>query len=533
MMMAGALLAAAPVALLAQAQGGAAIAAEERPVLRLSLDAAVKLALERNLDIAVQRLSPGTYDYQIAGLRSVYEPAISGTFGSAKTDNPPISVATGNTTTNTFNGGLTQAVKWGGGSFLMGFNGAQNTSTSIFQSYNPAYNTSYFAQYTQPLLRGFRTDSTRQQLVVTKLNQDVSDIQLQSTIVNTLSNVREAYWNYVYTVEAVNVAKQSLQLSQQLVKDNQARVQLGTMAPLDVSQAQSQAAANQQAVVVAQGQMRTAELALKRLIVAGTQDPNWTATIDPVDRPEFRPEPIDQDAAVRRALAARTDIAQAKKTLEANAATLSFIKDQARPQADALLRFGGTGLAGTELLRAQGLGGPVTSTVVTGFPTSLSSLFTYPQWSASVNISYPLGFNTARASIARSQVLVSQTEAQLHQIELQIATEISNAAISVQSAMESVQAAQAARVFAQREYEAEQAKFNVGMSTNYFVVQAQRDLAAAQINELQGMLTYRNSLVEFDRLQQTTLQTNNVTILGTAGLNTAAVGSGRPALIVQ
>ena len=142
----------------------------------------------------------------------------------------------------------------------------------------------------QPLLRGFKTDSTRQQLQVTKLNRDVSDVQLTSTITNTLSNVRNAYWDYVFAVQSVEVARQSLDLANKLVEDNQTRVQIGTMAPIDVVQAQAQAATAVQNLVAAQATQRTAELALKRLIVNGTQDPNWNATIDPVDRPDFRPE---------------------------------------------------------------------------------------------------------------------------------------------------------------------------------------------------------------------------------------------------
>jgi outer membrane protein TolC len=122
--------------------------------------------------------------------------------------------------------------------------------------------------------------------------------------------------------------------------------------------------------------------------------------------------------------------------------------------------------------------------------------------------------------VARARVQSSQVEAQLRQIELQIATDVTNAATQVQNNVEVVEAAQAAREFAQRQLEAEQSKFEVGMSTNYFVVQAQRDLASAQNNELQAVLSYRRSLVELERLQQTTLQSSNITLYG-SGTGTA------------
>ena len=130
-----------------------------------------------------------------------------------------------------------------------------------------------------------------------------------------------------------------------------------------------------------------------------------------------------------------------------------------------------------------------------------------------MNFSYPLGLSAQEASVARARVQLSQVQAQLKQIELQVATDVTNAALTAQSAAEAVQAAQAAREFAERKLEAEQSKFEVGMSTNYFVVQAQRDLRDAQNTELRQMLNYRKSLVELERLQQTTLQNLNITVL--------------------
>src|SRR5213078_4097201 len=120
---------------------------------------------------------------------------------------------------------------------------------------------------------------------VSKINRDISDVQLRATITNTLSNVRNAYWDYVFAVQSVDVAQQSVNLAEQLVKDNQTRVEVGTMAPIDIVSAQSQAATARQNLVVAQTTARTAELSLKRLIVGGTQDPIWASRIEPVDRP--------------------------------------------------------------------------------------------------------------------------------------------------------------------------------------------------------------------------------------------------------
>ena len=174
--------------------------------------------------------------------------------------------------------------------------------------------------------------------VVTKLSQDISEIQLQQTIINTVSNVRNAYWDLVFAVQAIDVARRSVDLADQLVKDNQTRVEIGTMAPIDVVTAQAQAAAQRQVLVTADGTLRTNEIALKRMIVSGTSDPNWGARLDPVDHPDFNPEPIDMAAALRRALDSRTDLAEVKKNVQVNDVTLKLLRNQTLPQVDATAR---------------------------------------------------------------------------------------------------------------------------------------------------------------------------------------------------
>src|SRR5262249_13522140 len=143
------------------------------------------------------------------------------------------------------------------------------------------------------LLRGFRTDATRTQIEVTRLNQQISQLDLEDTITNTVSDVRNAYWDLVFATESVDVARQSLDIAETLVRDNQARVEVGTLAPLELVSAQSQAATQRQALVQAQATRDRAEIALKELIVAGTSDANWDATLVPSERPTFSPEPID------------------------------------------------------------------------------------------------------------------------------------------------------------------------------------------------------------------------------------------------
>jgi outer membrane protein len=495
------------------------------PTVPLTIDDAIKRALDRNLDISVQRLNPETFDYSIAALAAFYKPTLTSTVSRNSQTTPSNNTISGApvgtgiiAATNTYNGGVAQNLKWGGGGLSAALNNNKQSTTSLTALFNPQFNTNWSAQYTQPLLRNFKIDNTRQQLSVTKLNQDISEIQLQALIINTVSNVRNAYWDYVFATQSVEVAKRSVDLAEQLVKDNQTRVEIGTMAPIDIVQAQSQAATQRQNIATAEGARRSAELALKRLIVGGTDDPFWNAAIDPTDRPDFSPETIDVAAAVKRALENRTDLQQTRKNLQVNDVTLKYLTNQTLPQADIVARYGLIGQGGTQFTACTGSGisRVCAATIPGGYADALSSLFrtSFPTWNVSMNISYPLGMSQADATIARAHVQQRQVEAQLKQVELQIATDVTNAATQVQSNVERVQAAQVAREFAQRQLEAEQSKFEVGMQTNYFVVQAQRDLATAQNNELQAVLAYRRSLVELERLQQTSLTTSNITILG-------------------
>jgi outer membrane protein TolC len=236
-----------------------------------------------------------------------------------------------------------------------------------------------------------------------------------------------------------------------------------------------------------------------------------------VDRAaDFQPEAVDVEAAVRRAISQRTDIEIAKKNVEANDVTLKYLKNQTLPQTDFVVLYGANGVAGTQYKNTGTLNAAREIVSVSGFGSAFNQLFArdVPRWTVALNLSYPLGLSAQQASVARARVQLNQVQAQLKQQELQVATEVTNAAITVQSNSERVQAAQAARDLADQQLKAENSKFEVGMSTNYFVVQAQQQLAAAQNNELQAILNYRKSIVELERLQQTTLQNLNVTVVG-------------------
>jgi outer membrane protein TolC len=292
------------------------------------------------------------------------------------------------------------------------------------------------------------------------------------------------------------------------------------LAPLDVVQSEAEAATRRQALAQADATMRTAELALKRLIVSGTDDPVWRASITPVDRPEFRSEPLDVESAVRKALSSRTDLEQARKTLDSNDITMKFLHNQTLPAVDAIANYGAAGLGGTQFIRG-GLGSSqVLSTIPGGYGDAWRTLTgrDYPTWNFQLNFSYPLGGSAADALYARSRVQRNQTAAQLKALELQVATDVTNAALQAESSLKSYEAATVARSLAETRLSAEQSRFEVGLSTNFFVVQAQRDLATAQNSELRALLNYRRAMVDYGRAQEVPATRGTVSITAvTAG----------------
>jgi outer membrane protein len=478
--------------------------------VELTLDGAVERALDRNLDLAVERLTPQTYDFSLAALDATFRPNFVSTFGlRSQTAFTRSQTAGGDiltTDTLTGNNGITQNVKWGGGSYAIAFNNNRQEQSDLFATRNPVLNTSLTAAFTQPLLRNFRTDATRTQLKITKINQEMSETSLRATIVRTVANVRHAYWDLVFAIQAEEVAQNSLALAAKLVEDNRARVEVGTLAPLDVTQAEAEEATRRQAVAQARATHGTAELSLKRLIVNGTEDPYWTATIEPVDRPTYSTETVDVASAVTRALSIRTDLEESKKQIQSNDISIRSLTDAQLPALDLTASYGVAGIGGTQFVRPPGsaLGAPPTQVIPSGFSDALSLLgdARAPTWNFLLNFSYPIGTSPAEAATARARLQQRQTIAQSRQVELQIATEVTNAALLVDSNSERLQAATVAKDLAQLRLEAEQSRFEVGLSTNFFVVQAQRDLRDAQNAELRALLDYRRAQVDFERVQE-------------------------------
>lgn len=493
----------------------------------LRLEEAVNLALEKNLDIQVAKLEPQSVDFLVAGFRNQFMPVFASTVGQRDLFQLPTRTINGGTRVNqattTYNASISQEVKWFGGSYSVAWSNQRVASSDALATRNPLYTTGLSANYVQPILRGFKLDNVRQQLAINLINRDISEESARATVFQTLANVRNAYWDLVFAQSAVEVAQRATELADKLVEDNQARVEVGTLAPLDIVQAQAEAATRRQNLAAAEAAAQTAEIALKRYMVSGTDDPLWRQEIRPVDLPSIAPPPTDVEGAVRRALSERTDVINLRRGLDTSDINIRYFKDLTMPALDLTASYGAQGLGGPELVRAgSGIDSQTTGQIIPGnYADALSILrnLDYPNWNVAVTLSYPLFASQATAQHARARLQRNQSVTRIRALEVQVAAEVTNAALTVQSNLKRVEAATVAREFAQKRLEAEQSKFEVGMTTNFFVVQAQRDLRDAQNTELRALADYRKSLVNYERAQQAPA--------GGGGGNFAAGGGGQ------
>src|SRR4051794_7319478 len=339
------------------------------PRVDLTIQDAVQRGADKNIDIAVARITPRLTDFSLAALEANYRPNVTSSVANRSNRSPVTNQtqgATGNslqTGTVSWQGGFAQNMKWHGGSWNVGWTNSRIDSTNLFAVRNPTYNSGITASLTQPLLRGWRIDSTRAALQTNVISQQNDQITVQSTIANTIASTRNAYWDLVFAIQAVEAAQNSLDISNKLVTDNQARVEIGTLAPIDIRSAEAEAANRRLTLVQAQATVRTSELALKRLIVSGTDDPLWGSSLNPTDRPAANPEPINVEAAITRAQRERTDVQQSLNNLKISDINLKNQVEATRPQLNLTANYGLTGL-----------GGPTTSSVrdpITGQVTTL------------------------------------------------------------------------------------------------------------------------------------------------------------------
>jgi outer membrane protein len=497
------------------------------PVRRLTVDEAVAMALEHNLGLRADQISPQIQDLNVASARAAFAPILFSTVRTISNQSPPESFLAGASETITddrFNSnvGVQQNLPWGGGNYQVSWSGARRETTA-FTSFNPQLSSGLNAQVTQPLLRNFRIDGLRQQILLNTTQRDIADVQVRQSIAQTGRLARNAYWDLVFAIAQHQVQVQSLELARESLRNNRTRVEVGTMAPIDIVEAEAEVARNDEAVIVAEANIRSVEDRLRALIMDPSAEDFWTSRIEPTDPAILREaRPIDVDAAVANALQNRTDILQTKKQLESADINIRYFSNQRLPDVNLEATYNLVGLGGTELVFDQsgGFPPPVIGQSNRGFGAVLGDVFRnqFPSWTLGVTIGYPIGRSQADAGLARARLQDRQSRVSLQNLELQVTTAVRDAGRQVNTNLKRVQATQVARQLAERRLEAEQKKFNVGMSTTFLVFQAQRELALARTNELRAVIDYNRSIVDFEAIQ-------TIPLGGSAAVNVTNTGA--------
>jgi HAE1 family hydrophobic/amphiphilic exporter-1 len=514
--LAAAALAASGMEVSVSAQAAATPAAQAPQVRRLTDEEAVRLALENNLGIRIARYEPQIQDLNVLSARAGWTPVFTSVYQQSNSEQPAnslLSGSTSNVTSGTIlsNAGIAQSLKHGG-SYQIGWDATRSTTNSFFNSFNPQLRTNLSLNFTQPLLRGWDIDNIRQQLQTSTKNREIADVDVRETLASTTRTVRRAYWDLSYAIANLVVQRQSLDLARESLRNTRARVEIGTQPPIDVVADEAEVANREENVIIAEAAIAEAEDTLRALVFDPKSADFWTLRIETTELPPFQASKVDIDTAVRNALARRTDLDRARKQVEINDVAVRFLKNQTLPEITAAFDYGLTALGGTQVLRAPTsnpfIPGEIISESNRSFFPVLGDLFGFnaPRWTASLNVSYPIGTSTQEANLARTRLQQTQQRAQISEQELNITTQVRQTARQVQTNQQRVQTSRVSRELAERRLDAEQRKFAAGTSTNFVVFQAQRDLALARNSELRAVLDYNQSVVDLETVQEVPLR---------------------------
>jgi outer membrane protein TolC len=531
--------------------------------MMISLEDAISLALQNNLDISVQRYGPWLADTAVLRAKAgqgtaagSFDPALTSLFAwdrrSIPINNPFLAgggltqLALTNYTTNA-NLGYTQGFVTGT-AYSITFNNTRSSTTSASTFLNPSVQSSLNFGFQQPLLDGFGFVSNKRFLRLARNNKRIADLVFQDQVINTVSTVQNLYWDLVFAREDVKVKQRSVELAEKLYNDNRRQVEIGTLAPIEVVRAEAEVARTRQDLIVSQTFLLQQQTLMKNAITRNSMDAGvLTVEIVPTDsiaKPADLPV-LPLPDAVNEAWQKRPDVRQARIDLENRHITVRATRNALLPNLTLSGQFGGTGLAGNNLsttstpngtfraittaplVDANGnpilIGGQpvfasaqnfnsITTLTAAGWDEALARVrgFEFPNYSVRFDLNIPIRNRAAQADNAQAQLEERQSETRLRQLQNSIVVQVRNAQIALEQNRARVEASQKSRELQERTLDAEQKKYQLGASTIFFVIQAQRDLAAAQSAEVSSLAALLKSRVEFERALGRTLETNRI-----------------------
>jgi outer membrane protein TolC len=491
---------------------------ETKGTLSMSLDECILRALKDNLGIAIQVLGPEIAAEAVNQAQEKFIPTLSLSARSSNTQNASFSYldASGSLVDKTQNFNFLSASQNlpTGGTFGLGFTGYRTATNRTGQTINPRYGTTLTFNFSQPLLRNFGLKMGRREILVARNNLGVSEENLKNTLMTTVYNVESAYWNLVYSIENLDVRRQSLQLAKDLLEKNQRSVEVGTLAPIEVLSARAEVATREADLIQAETQIKSNEDQLKLLLnIVGDEDKNVTALL-PKDKPTYVAREANLEEALAAAIENRTDLKIARIGIESDQLNLSYAKNQTLPDLGLSASFYSPGIDGTRLIYSDN--DPIFGTLIGTIPGGINgalkqtTAFKYPNWNLGLTLSLPLANVFSRASLAQAKLNMRQSILDLENQKEQVYLEIKNAVRSVEANYKRILAYTTARELAEQKLAAEEEKRRVGMSTNYLVLQMQRDLATARISELNAIISYNVSLAALEKSMGTNLKSKNI-----------------------
>ena len=484
----------------------------------LSLEDCILKAMENNLGVAIEVLNPELANISVSRAQEKFLPSLSFSFNKRDTNSASYSFLDASdqvsTLTNNYSAQISQLIPTGA-NFSISLDGYKTDTNRSFQSINPRFGSTLTFNFSQPLLKNFGFKINRREIIIARNSHDISENQLKRVLQETIYSVEEAYWNMVHSIENLKVRQQSLKLAQDLLEKNKKAVEVGTLAPIEILSAQSAVATREADILQAEAVLKDNEDRLKTIInLAAEEEGAELAKIIPLDKPTFEKKEVTLDEALRSAMDNRPDLNTTRIDLKNKELDLSYSSNQLLPNLSLNASYWSPGITGNQILYLDN--NPFSGVVIGTIPGEASDAlkdafnFKYKNWSVGITLDIPLNTFLSRADYAQARVNLDQAMLRLKNQEQQLFLEIKNAVRAVQTDYKRAQAYKVARELAAKTLEAEEEKLKVGITTPFFVLQYQTDLATAQTNELKAMIDYNLSLARLNRAMGTSLKEKDI-----------------------
>jgi len=486
---------------------------QEQQIKSLTLDEVIRQALKNNLDLQIEMASPGIAQAMWDKSKAIFVPTLSLDFSRGSNSTPSSTVFTGADVEKVDSGtlGLTLSQKLlTGGNLNVTLDNSRNSTNSRFSSINPRYNSQLTFSLAQPLLKGFGITPTKWSIYIAHNDQKKSLFALKQQVIDLIYAVEEAYWNLVYSHQNLEVMQKSLQLAKDLLKQNEIQVKVGVSAPMDILTAQAEVAARESETLQARSQIQTYEENLRRILNLS----QMAEALVPEDKPQFSPEKTDFNDFLQTALEKRPDIEQVRLDLASKNIGVRYYRNQMLPDLQLTASYYTKGLSGTprDVNIDLFAGGSATSSVVGNLSDSLRDVLKslYKNYSIGLQLNVPLFNTSAKADLTQARLNLAQSLLTLKKTESTIYSEVKQIIMDLETTAKIVEANRISRELADQKLAAEQKKLSVGLSTNYQVLQYQRDFANTQIAELKSLIDYSLALSRVNRVLGTTLEKHGI-----------------------